>query len=170
MDRCREDGERVLVSTDLLSELLGVSARTLANWAIEGCPKYKRGWWDLKAVLRWRGLADCGGNPSGSEASLQQQKLQAEVNFKETQAELQALKRDILAGKYLEREVIVADLKRFFTVFKRSAQAIPRRMGLLLAGVVDPIEARRLEKQAEEEINSALTQMSVGGVYHGKNK
>lgn len=162
--------ERVIVSSDWLCKELGVTPQTLANWRDDGCPKHKYGQWDLLAVLWWRGAIGSGGALAGAKGSLQEQKLQAEVNFKETQAELQGLKRDILAGKYLERDVIVADMKRFFAVFKRSAQAMPRRVGLILSGVIDPVEARRIEKQAEEDINNALTQMSVGGVFYAKKK
>lgn len=170
MGRVKLEGERIIVSSEWLRETLDVSSQALANWAMDGCPKHKRGWWDYNEVLRWRGAIGNGGQMAGSTRSLQDQKLQAEVNYKETQAELQGLKRDILAGKYIEREVIVADMKHFFSVFKRSAQAIPRRIGLILSGVIDPIEARRIEKQAEEDVNNALAQMSVGGVFHAKKR
>lgn len=51
------ENNRIIVNTNTLCELLGVSRTTVKNWADEGCPKHSRGWWDLKEVFEWVGIA-----------------------------------------------------------------------------------------------------------------
>ncbi|UTW68659.1 hypothetical protein KHA80_14275 [Anaerobacillus sp. HL2] len=61
--------------------------------------QHSRGWWDLKHVLKWRGLIYNGDTEESKGVSLQQKKLEAEVAFKEAQSELTRLKTDIANGK-----------------------------------------------------------------------
>ena len=69
-------------------------------------------------------------NSSGEDAenkkgvNLQYKKLEAEISYKETQAELSRIKADLAAGKYVERDFVEAELSRFFLVFKKSDNVV----------------------------------------------
>ena len=79
---------RVVISTALLSDLLGVTERMVQIWGREGCPQIARGRWDLKQVLEWRGLAGTSEDRS-DDMSLAQQKMLYEAHLKKAQTELQ---------------------------------------------------------------------------------
>lgn len=165
----RVDG-KVIVSTKTLCELLDVSDRALTDWKRQGLTQHSRGWWDLKLVLKWRGQIYNGDSETTKSINLQQKKLEAEVAFKEAQSELTRLKTDIANGKYIEKELVEAELSRFFLVFKKSAMSLARKLTGEISSYLEPIEARKVEKNLSEIINDVLEQMSVDGVYHAKKK
>lgn len=164
-----EDG-KLLVKTRVLCELLDVSDRALTDWKRQGLIQHSRGWWDLKHVLKWRGQIYNADSEVTKSINLQQKKLEAEVALKEAQSELARIKTDIANGKYIEKELVEAELSRFFVVFKKSAMSLSRKLAAEVGSYVDPLEARRIEKNLQEIINDALMQMSVDGVYHAKKK
>lgn len=170
MEGYKKIDEKVIISTKELCKLLDISDRTLTNWKRNGLTQYSRGWWDLKHVLKWRGEIYNGDTETSKAINLQQKKLEAEVAFKEAQSELNRLKIDIANGKYIERELVEAELSRFFIVFKKSAMALSRKLASQVSSYVDPLEARRIEKNLSDIISDALTQMSVDGVYNAKGK
>lgn len=170
MDGVKRDGDTIVVSTKVLCEILEVSDRALTDWKRQGLTQYSRGWWDLKHVLKWRGEIYNANSEVTKSINLQQKKLEAEVAFKEAQSELTRLKTDIANGKYIEKELVEAELSRFFIVFKKSAMSLSRKLAAEIGPYVEPIEARRIEKELTETINDALEQMSVDGVYHAKKK
>lgn len=157
----------ILISTAGACELFDIDRRSLGNWERSGLEKYARGWWVLKDIIRFRGLGGAGGL-DGKEQSLAEQKLIAEINLKESQGELSRLKNELMAGKYLESYYVESELKRFFTVFKRSCLNLSRKLGALAASYVDPDVARRLEHESHKTITEALEQLSIGGIIHGK--
>lgn len=170
MDGFKRADDKIIVATKVLCEILNVSDRTLTDWKRQGLTQYSRGWWDLKHVLKWRGEIYNQDSEVSKSVNLQQKKLEAEVAFKEAQSELTRLKTDIANGKYIEKELVEAELSRFFLIFKKSAMSLPRKLAAEIGSHVDPIEARRIEKNLSETVNEALEQMSVDGVYHAKKK
>ncbi|CEG29810.1 hypothetical protein [Bacillus sp. B-jedd] len=166
----KKENGKVVISTKELCELLDVSDRTLTDWKRQGLPQHKRGWWGLKQVLKWRGEIYNGDSEVSKAINLQQKKLEAEVAFKEAQSELTRIKTDIANGKYIEKELVEAELSRFFLIFKKSAMSLPRKLAGEISSYVDPIEARKIEKGLSDTVNDALEQMSVDGVYHAKKK
>lgn len=170
IDGFKRIDERIIVSTKELCGLLEVSDRTLTDWKRQGLTQYSRGWWDLKHVLKWRGEIYNGDTEASKSASLQQKKLEAEVAFKQAQAELTKMKNEIAEGKYIEKEIVEAELTRFFLVFKKSAMQLPRKLIGFITGYMEPIELRKVETQISELIVDALEQMSVDGVYDAKEK
>lgn len=170
MDGLKEENGRLLIRTSRLCELLEVSDRTLTDWKRQGLTQHSRGWWDLQHVLKWRGEIYNADTELSKSASLQQKKLEAEVAFKEAQSELNRIKVDIANGKYIEKEIVEAELTRFFLIFKKSVMMLPRKMIGFITGYVDPMELRKIEKDITELINDALNQMSVDGVYNAKKK
>lgn len=169
MEGLKEEDGKLLISSAKLLELLDIkSDKTLTNWRKAGCPQHSRGWWELKEVLRWRGQIQSEDAATKSGVNLQQEKLKWEVAYKEAQTEFTRMKNDIADGKYIEREFVEAELSRFFLVFKKSTAALARKLGNIIAGHVEPLEARRAEQEIADTINDALEQMSVDGVYNAK--
>ncbi len=170
MDGVKEVDGKLLVSSARLCELLDIkSDKTLTNWKKSGCPQHSRGWWDIKEVLRWRGQIQGEETASKKGVNLQQEKLKWEVAYKEAQTEFTRMKNEIADGKYVEREFVEAELSRFFLVFKKSVTSLSRKLGNIISGHVDPLEARRAEQEIADTINDALEQMSVDGVYNARN-
>lgn len=169
MDGFREEDGKILISSKRLYELLDISDKTLTNWKRQGCPQHSRGWWELQQVLKWRGTIQSGESAENKKGqNLQFKKLEAEISYKETQAELSRIKADLAAGKYVEREFVESELSRFFLVFKKSTMALTRKLGNVIGAYADPLEARRAEQEVADTINDALEQMSVDGVYNAK--
>ncbi len=105
---------------------------------------------------------------SVKEAELKEQKLEAEIALKESQGELHRLKTQIAAGDYISVEEVRLDYAKFFLVFKKFAMSIPARVGGLLSGLLEPLEARRIEKEISGEIVSLLESFAVAGVVEPK--
>lgn len=151
----------VLYSTARLTSFLGVNRKTLRDWVGKGMPEHARGWYDLEAVLKWRGYIG-PSRPVGENeletASLQEQKMLADVRYKEAQAELTEYKNAINAGQYIDREIVEAELSRFFVTLKTSMRSFPRRVGTRLASQMDPADARNIEAELSETIDKALNQ------------
>ena len=87
---------------------------------------------------------------------LKAQKLKAEIGLKQSQGELHQLKTAHAQGQYIAKEDIVLDLERFFVQMKKFMQALPARVGGTVAGYVDPVIERGIEKDIQEEINGML--------------
>lgn len=170
MEGVKEENGKIIIRTNRLCDLLGISDRTLTDWKRQGLTQHSRGWWDLKHVLKWRGEVYNADSEATKSVNLQQKKLEAEIAFKEAQSELNRIKVDIANGKYIEKEIVEAELTRFFLVFKKSVMTLPRKMISYITGYVDPMELRKIEKQITELLNDALNQMSVDGVYNAKKK
>lgn len=99
------------------------------------------------------------------EKTLAQQKLEAEIRYKSLQAEMQDIKNRISKGEYLDREEVIGELGRYFTMLKRSLTGLARKLATEVGPFVDAITARRVERHLSEIINEALEQMSIEGVY-----
>ncbi|MGI5839296.1 MAG: hypothetical protein ACOX8W_06495 [bacterium] len=165
---CKMIAGQVCLTTAVLADVLGVEPRTIQEWNSRGCPKAARGWWSIRDVLTWRGLISPAGVNTEAEAekvSWQQLKIEFEAKLKEQQAETAAFKNAVLQGEYIKREDIIAELQRFFVIFKRSVLAIPRRLATELGAHVDIVTARRMEKGMTELVNDALEQLSIDGIY-----
>lgn len=111
----------------------------------------------VKACSQSRGSSE-------REQALKQQKLEADINLKESQSELQRLKMDITAGKYIPVEKVRQDYARFFVSFKRFALAMPERLIRGMGLVSDPLEARRAEKELTGEVTKLLRSFVAAGV------
>jgi len=105
-----------------------------------------------------------GKSHSDRETELKEQKLTAEIALKESQGELHQLKTAIAAGKYIAVEEVTLDYQRFFVTFKKFAMSLPARLVDGIGDSLDPLEARRLEKTLQREVQSLLTAFVVAGV------
>ena len=105
-----------------------------------------------------------GRSHSEKELELKEQKLNAEIALKESQAELHQLKTAIAAGKYISVEEVTVDYEKFFLTFKKFALALPARLTDIVSANLDPLEARRTEREIQAEISGLLTAFVVAGV------
>lgn len=159
------------VKVDIIAQFFGVSVRRVQQLTQEGIikttPTQEGNRYDLVATLKTyiQYLSDkaYGKAKSEKEAELREQKLEAEIALKDSQAELHKMKREVAAGKYIEREEVVLDYQKFFLVFKRFALSIPSRLVSMVSDQIKPTEARRVEKELSEEVKRMLTAFTVAG-------
>lgn len=157
---------------EIIAQLFGVSVRRIQQLTQEGVlptaetAEGRR--YDLVPTIqnyvRYLSEKAYGKKHSDRETELREQKLQAEIALKESQSELHRLKTDIAAGKYISVEEVTMDYQRFFVVFKRFALGVPARLMDTLSGVVEPLEARRLEKELQQEVKILLESFVAAGV------
>ena len=68
------------------------------------------------------------------------------------------------AGKYIAVEEVTMDYERFFVTFKNFAMSLPARLTDEISGYIDPLEARRIEKELHQKIRNLLVAFVVAGV------
>lgn len=157
---------------EIIAQLFGVTVRRIQQLTQESVlpttetPEGRR--YDLVPTIQRyvQYLSDkaYGKNRSEKETELREQKMKAEIALKESQGELHRLKTDIAAGKYISVEEVKLDYTRFFVTFKKFAMSLPSR---LITGIVsshmEPLEARRVEKVLQAEIQNLLEAFVVAG-------
>lgn len=173
-----EDG-RKLYPPEMIAKLFGVSVRRVQQLTQEGIistikPKGgRRGYELVPAVQNYiKHLKDKakGRAATEEEEKLKNTKIQVEIDLKKSQLELHQLRTDIANGKYLKIEDVKLDYQRFFTQFKKFAQAVPSRLIMQIAGYIEPVEARALEKSMSQEVSTMLRTFVVAGNNGGGKK
>ena len=104
-----------------------------------------------------------GKNKSEKETELKRQKLEAEIALKESQGEIHRIKAEIAAGKYIDVEEVALDYQKFFVTFKRFVLGIPSRLVSMISDSLEPLEARRVEKEMSAEVKRMLRAFVVSG-------
>lgn len=155
-----------------IAQIFGVSVRRVQQLTQEGIIKTvsvpgqgRRYEWipTIKTYIQYLSDKAYGKGRSERESELKEQKLQADIALKESQGELHRLKTDIAAGRYIDIEEVAMDYQKFFTVFKRFALSIPTRLVSMVSDKVDPLEARKLEKDLGAEVKRMLEAFVVAG-------
>lgn len=100
---------------------------------------------------------------SSKEVELKEQKLEAEIALKESQGEIHRIKADIAAGRYVDVEEVALDYKKFFVTFKRFALGMPARLVSMASDSLEPLEARRIEKEMGAEVKRMLHSFVISG-------
>ena len=157
---------------EIIAHLFGVTVRRIQQLTQEGIlptTELQEGRrYDLIPTIQsyTRHLSDkaYGKSRSEKEMELREQKLQAEVALKESQSELHKLRTEITAGKYIAVEEVKMDYSRFFLTFKKFAMALPARLTDMVGSRMEPIEARRMEKDLQREVQRLLEGFVVAGV------
>lgn len=163
-------GGTIIASTKYAAAYFGVTPATLSNWMRSGCPRFKHGFWDIKAVTDWNAqkegerLAEVVRSDP-EKMSPGQLKTHYDAELKKEQLESTRLKNQIASGEYLSKTDVVNDLSKFFGLFKASVTGLGHELGQMVAGYVDPDGARKADQRINEQINDALGQLSVCGVY-----
>ena len=45
------ENEQVIASAQVTAAVFGVTVRTINDWSKKGCPKVKKGWYNLREVM-----------------------------------------------------------------------------------------------------------------------
>ena len=152
----------MLVDTNELAKIFGISTATVYNWAKDGCPharvdETKRGGavsgyrFETREVARWREkrvLANANAKSGEvlSKEEAQRRKLSAEAAM----AELDLAKQ---TGDVVELSEIERKLSDQFAQLRSTLRKIPERCVIRLVGETDE---RRIKKIILEEVDSAL--------------
>lgn len=157
---------------EIIAQLFGVTVRRIQQLTQEGVlpttetTEGRR--YDLvptiQSYVKYLSDKAYGKNRSEKELELREQKMKAEIALKESQGELHRLKTDIAAGKYIEVEEVTLDYQRFFIMFKKFAMALPARLTDMVKDNMEPLEARRIEKSIQQEVQKLLEAFVVAGV------
>lgn len=117
----------------------------------------------LKTYIQYLSDKAYGKSKSEKEAELREAKLEAEIALKDSQAELHKMKREIAAGKYIDKDEVALDYQKFFLTFQRFALSLPSRLVSMVSDQIKPTEARRVERELTEEVKRILTAFTVAG-------
>lgn len=104
-----------------------------------------------------------GKSATEKEAALKSDKLKAEIALKESQGELHRLRTAIARKEYIAVEEVRSDYQQFFITFKKFAMSLPSRLVTSLGNAISPPEARRVEREIQQEIRANLTGFVVAG-------
>lgn len=166
-----------LYRTEVIAQLFGVSVRRIQQLTQEGVIKTTKIIEDGRTVRRYdlvptiqnyvKYLSEKAYGKAGrseKEMELREKKMEADAALKESQSELHRLKTEIAAGRYISVEEVKMDYAKFFVVFKKFAMALPSRIIGMIAGALEPVEARRVEKEIAQEINRLLGAFVIAGI------
>lgn len=163
----------------VIAQLFGVSVRRIQQLTQEGIiettqvPGEGRRYELVPTIQAYtKYLADkaYGREQSDREAELKEQKMKADIALKESQGELHRLKTEIAAGKYIAVEEVRLDYERFFVAFKNFAMSLPTRLVDEISSYLEPLEARRVEKELHQRVRNLLVAFVVAGVTNDGTK
>ena len=143
-------------------EFFGVSAETLSNWERRGAPKEGYGKWDIQKLVGWK-------FGSAGDKSPEARKIAADADYREAKAAQEAIKLAVAEGRYISAGKVTADLKRLFTVLKRSLIAIGHDIATEL-NTFDPDAALAAKKVVDDAVHNALSQLAQKGEYIQRKK
>lgn len=152
---------KTCVPTSFLTEIFGVTPKTLASWAKDGCPKADRGWWPIREVIAWR-MDGSGTGEDLEKMSLKDRKLYWEALLKKAQTENRELENGIKRGDYIEKQVVADELAAFFVALKQALLLLPRKIGILASKSVKLDAAKELEREVSEVVHDVLAEWSQG--------
>ena len=152
---------KTCVPTSFLAEIFGVSTKTLAAWAKDGCPKAERGWWPVKEVIAWR-IQGSRESADLEKMSLKERKLYWEGNLKKAQTENREFENGVKRGDYIEKQAVADELAALFVAFKQAVLLLPRKIGILASASVEMDLAKEIEHEVSEVIYDALAEWSQG--------
>ena len=159
------------VRVEIIAQFFGVTVRRVQQLTQEGIikttPTPEGNRYNLvetlKTYIQYLSDKAYGKSKSEKEAELREAKLEAEIALKDSQAELHKMKREIAAGKYIDKDEVALDYQKFFTTFQRFALSLPSRLVSMVSDQIKPTEARRVERELTEETKRILTAFVVAG-------
>lgn len=171
-----------LVRVEIIAQIFGVTVRRVQQITQEGIIETTASVEDGRAVRRYdliptvqkyiSYLSDKAygkAHRTDKEIELREQKMEADIALRESQGELHRLKTAIAAGDYISIEEVRLDYAKFFVVFKKFAMSMPARVSGMLSGSIEPLEARRVEKEVSSEIAELLNSFVVAGIAKPKD-
>lgn len=151
------EDDRILVSTSKLAEIMSISVKTVGTWENAGCPKEKRGWYDVAAVIKWRGReAGVQGGPSAMA-----DKLQADVRLKQARAAMAENELRIKSGELIPAVLVEERLSGIFSDLKNSMLAISDHLMTEMYGQF-PELAPQVRRLVDGYVREALKNVAAG--------
>lgn len=160
----RLDDDRILISTSRACEFYGVSRKTLNSWALRGCPKETRGWWDVQLVTTW--LMEREGIGSKDSEDLNQRKLKADTEYREAKAAREQLMKELAEGKYFPKDEVVGEWVRRVHEVRTAMLATPRKVAAVFS---DPEIRVTVESELTTIVREILERYAREGVYTPKS-
>lgn len=154
-----DDDGNLIVSTDDLMRLFGVSKFTAAAWADKGCPKISRGKWKLKDVIAWRGLQRLGDG--GTEESDAVKKLRADAEYKDAKAKQEAVRLQEMLGNLIPIDLMKDEWAMMFTEIRQQLLKLPNDIRAKTY-VLYPECSEEVTAIAEETIRQCLERLGNG--------
>ena len=160
------------VKVEVIAQIFGVTVRRVQQLTQEGVVKTTEIPGEgrryelvptIKTYIQYLSDKAYGKGKSEKETELRQQKLEAEIALKESQGEMHRMRAEIAAGKYVDVEEVALDYQKFFVTFKRFALSIPSRLVSMISDSLEPLEARRVEKEMNAEVKRMLRAFVVAG-------
>ena len=160
------------VKVEVIAQIFGVTVRRVQQLTQEGVVKTTEIPGEgrryelvptIKTYIQYLSDKAYGKGKSEKETELRQQKLEAEIALKESQGEMHRMRAEIAAGKYIDVEEVALDYQKFFVTFKRFALGIPPRLVSMISDSLEPLEARRVEKEMGAEVKRMLRAFVVSG-------
>ena len=162
---------------EVIAKLFGLSVRRIQQLTQDGVLETSEVLDGKRAVRRYNlvqttqryiaYLQDKANGKSGEsqrEKELKERKLEAEADLKESQTELHRLKTKIAVGEYVSKEQVKLDYSRFFVEFKNMALSLPAICSGRISAYVEPVEARKVEKELTDDISRQLSAFVAAGV------
>lgn len=137
-----------------------ISRETLADWHHKGCPKIKRGYYDLQAIVQWRYGGGCIESPEA-------RKTKADADYKEAKAAQEKIKLAVAQEAFVPVKDVQNELTRLLGNLKKSLLA----MGHAVASDVAPLSqeaATTAQEVVDKRIRDALTELAEGRLYRAK--
>lgn len=170
MEEKRNDCQ--FVKVEKIAQIFGVSVRRVQQLTQEGvietaeiAGEGRRYEFNstIKTYIRYLSDKVHGKGGTKKETELKQKKLEVEIELKESLREIHRIRAEIAAGKYIDVEEIRIDYQKFFITFKRFALGIPSRLVGMISDSLEPLEARRVEKEMNAEVKRMLRAFVVSG-------
>lgn len=152
----------IIVPTEMLAKIYGVSDRTINLWTKSGCPKEGRGAYSLAAVAKWVRAGIPEEEKDVAKMSVAQQKLYQEARHKAALADMQEMRMRSMKGDLIPVDQITEDLRRFCTVLKKELYAIGRDVLAEVETDITPEKAREMSEKVSDRIDAALRQLAAG--------
>ena len=158
--------------TDKVAELFGITPRRVQQLTKDGViktvstPNGNR--YDIystvKDYISYLSDKAYGREKSKKESELKAEKMQAEIELKNTQNEMQQLKMDITNGKYIKVEQAKSDYQQFLVILRRLLLSIPSRVAGYMNGRIDPSTVRLIESDIDADIKTTMQNFVIAGV------
>lgn len=141
----------------VVAMILGVTVRTLNEWARRGCPRIddKQGYYCIKDVIQWRYATD------NTPSSLEAQKQKADIKYREARALREELQLKAALGEYVVVEDIDIKLKDLFSRIKMNLLTLEQKIVASLYATY-PECAFEVSELVQREVERGLSQLATG--------
>ena len=143
-----------VLTTKQVMEVFNCSRQTLTNWVEAGCPKLRRGVFDVRHLVKW----NMEREKARLEARLKNLGLEEnESRLKLAQAERAELDLAIKRAEYIDLDAVRTDWASHINTAKTQLLSIPAKLAIPLAACDNAAGRRAL---IEQEIRRALDELS----------